>query len=126
MDGQDRPWQIGIAWNRDARLAGPLIAALRAEGTVCVGDNLPYALDLGLDFSVPEHAMARGLPHVQVEFRNDLIGDDDAARQWADRFVGALTGSRAGDGCRAQIYHLGPNDPVRGYDGGDGERHGTS
>ena len=32
MEGVERPWQVGILWNRDGRLANPLIARLRAQG----------------------------------------------------------------------------------------------
>ncbi|MDT8345621.1 MAG: N-formylglutamate amidohydrolase, partial [Thermohalobaculum sp.] len=38
-----RPWQVGVLWDRDARLAGPLIRRLEAEGDLCVGDNEPYS-----------------------------------------------------------------------------------
>src|SRR5690606_966892 len=40
MDGFQRPWEVGILWNEDRRLAGPLIEALRARG-VRTGDNEP-------------------------------------------------------------------------------------
>ena len=41
MQGVARPWQVGVLWDRDDRLAPPLIAALRAENLI-VGDNEPY------------------------------------------------------------------------------------
>jgi predicted N-formylglutamate amidohydrolase len=89
LAGQDRPWPVALSWRFDARLAPALIEALRAGG-VATGDNEPYGLDPGEDYTIPEHAMRRGLPHLQVEFRQDLVGDDTGARHWADRFAGAL------------------------------------
>jgi len=36
-----RPWEIGVLYADDARLAHPLIKAFEAKGW-CVGDNEPY------------------------------------------------------------------------------------
>lgn len=68
-----RPWQIGILWDRDARLARPLIAAFEAAGLV-TGDNQPYDGALEGD-TLWTHATARGLPNVLIEVRQDLIAD---------------------------------------------------
>ena len=38
-----RPWHAGILYHRDTRLAHALLAALRAEPGLEVGDNEPYA-----------------------------------------------------------------------------------
>jgi len=90
MAGQFRPWHIGICWDSDRRLAGPVLQALGRAPDVVVGDNQPYNLDLREDYSVPVHAMRRGLPHLQVEFRQDLIATPAGARHWADVLLGAL------------------------------------
>jgi p-hydroxybenzoate 3-monooxygenase len=37
--GIPRPWHCAVLWDRDPRLAQPLLAALRAEGDLVVGDN---------------------------------------------------------------------------------------
>ena len=39
-----RPWHAGVLFNRDARLAEPLLRLLRAEGDLVVGCNEPYAV----------------------------------------------------------------------------------
>ncbi|VVE44084.1 N-formylglutamate amidohydrolase [Pandoraea anhela] len=88
--GQHRPWDIGISWSVDERVARPVIECLQAREDLCVGDNQPYTLDIGIDFTTPEHAMRRGLAHLQVEFRQDLIADPEGAIHWADVFVDAL------------------------------------
>ena len=90
MSGQFRPWHIGICWDSDRRLAGPVLEALGRMPDIVVGDNQPYNLDLREDYSVPVHAMRRGLPHLQVEFRQDLVATPAGARRWADVLLTAL------------------------------------
>ncbi|KMO35271.1 N-formylglutamate amidohydrolase [Methylobacterium variabile] len=88
--GVARPWHVGILWDRDDRLAGPLIAALRADpARFTVGDNQPYGGGLPGD-TIDRHAMARGLPNALIEIRQDLIGDEAGAEDWAARFSALL------------------------------------
>jgi predicted N-formylglutamate amidohydrolase len=67
-----------------------VLAALRHPGDVVVGDNQPYDLDPRVDYSIPFHAIRRGLPHLQVEFRQDEIPDASTQHRWALRFAQAL------------------------------------
>ena len=90
MNGQFRPWHIGICWETDRRIAGPVLETLGCAPDVVVGDNQPYNLDLQEDYSVPVHAIRRGLPHLQVEFRQDLIATPAGARRWAEVLLAAL------------------------------------
>lgn len=85
-----RPWHIGVLWNRDDRLARPLIDALRGEGDLVVGINQPYGVSDELDYAVPVHAEARGLVHVEVEIRQDLIADEAGQAAWASRLARLL------------------------------------
>lgn len=87
-----RPWHIGVLWNRDARLARPLIAALRDRKELCVGDNEPYSGRGGLGYTMQRHADARGLPQVSLEIRQDLIDTHHGARDWAEILRGPLAG----------------------------------
>jgi predicted N-formylglutamate amidohydrolase len=89
-NGKARPWQISLSSHKDRMLADPILAALREPGDVVVGDNQPYNLDPTVDFSIPFHALRRGLPHVQVEFRQDQIADGNGQCAWAARFARAL------------------------------------
>jgi predicted N-formylglutamate amidohydrolase len=86
--GKLRPWQIGILWDSDPRLPVPLMARLREAGCV-VGDNEPYDGALMGD-TLHEHGTRRGLAHVLVEFRQDLVGSDAGAAQWAGVLADAL------------------------------------
>ena len=88
--GFRRPWHFGVLWNRDGRLAGPLIAELARDGEVCVGDNQPYSGRDGHGYTLPTHADARGLPHATIEVRQDLINSAAGIERWARRLGDAL------------------------------------
>jgi predicted N-formylglutamate amidohydrolase len=90
LAGQSRPWEIALSSHLDRSLTNPVLAALVRPGDVIVGDNQPYDLDPEVDYTIPFHALRRGLPHLQVEFRQDRITDPAAQRQWAQRFAQAL------------------------------------
>jgi predicted N-formylglutamate amidohydrolase len=90
LAGQPRPWEIALSSHLDRSLADPVLAALRRPGDVAVGDSQPYNLDPDVDYSIPFHALRRGLPHLQVEFRQDEIMEATAQREWALRFAQAL------------------------------------
>jgi predicted N-formylglutamate amidohydrolase len=84
-----RPWHVGVLWKRDARLPGPLLARLRAEPDLCVGENQPYAGQLEGD-TMSRHGMRRGLRHVLIEIRQDLIGTEAGWNLWAERLAPML------------------------------------
>jgi len=79
--GRKRPWEVGVLWDRDGRLARPLMKTLSAAG-FAVGDNEPYSGELEGD-CLYRHGTMNGLPHVLIEIRQDLIGSDEAARAFA-------------------------------------------
>jgi predicted N-formylglutamate amidohydrolase len=84
--GPPRPWEIGILHGRDARLALPLLARLRAETSLCVGENEPYGGHLDGD-SIDRHALRPGRPNVLIELRNDVIATEADQAGWATRLA---------------------------------------
>ena len=84
-----RPWHVGLLWDRDDRLLRPLLRLLRAEPGLCVGDNEPYSGQLYGDCMFT-HGTQRGVPHVLIEIRNDLIETADGQEEWADRLAPML------------------------------------
>ena len=80
-----RPWHVGILYQRDDRLAKLLLKQLRAEPGLCVGDNEPYRVSDSSDYSLIVHGERRKLPHIELEIRQDLIGDEPGQRAWAQR-----------------------------------------
>jgi len=81
--GRPRPWQMGVLYDRDTRLSAPLMARLKEAGFT-VGDNEPYSGALEGD-TLYQHGTLRGLPHVLIEIRQDLIAGEAAAQAFALR-----------------------------------------
>ena len=84
-----RPWHVGVLWGKDGRIALPLIARLRAEHDLVVGDNQPYHGELEGD-TMNRHGTRRGLRHALIELRQDLIGTPEDQRLWAARLAPIL------------------------------------
>ncbi len=90
MGGIARPWHAGVLYHRDTRLAHALRNALQAEGDLVVGDNQPYAVSDSSDYAVPVYGEGRGLLHVELEIRQDLIADEGGQLLWAQRLARLL------------------------------------
>jgi predicted N-formylglutamate amidohydrolase len=103
--GFARPWQIGVLWNRDSRIAEPLIKALAARGDVVVGDNQPYSGKDGQGYSVKHHAERHGYPAVALEIRQDLVDTHHGAAHWASIVAEAL-GPILADPKLRQVAHF--------------------
>jgi predicted N-formylglutamate amidohydrolase len=88
--GVPRPWQAALLYNRDRRLADRLIALLRQEPSLVVGDNEPYFVSDATDYTIPVHGERQGLPHALIEIRQDLIADESGQQQWAERLTRLL------------------------------------
>jgi predicted N-formylglutamate amidohydrolase len=93
--GEPRPWHAGVLWGEDGRIARPLLAALKAEPALVVGDNEPYVGVLEGD-TLDRHAARRGLPHVLLEVRQDQIATAADADGWAERLHRPLAPILAG------------------------------
>jgi predicted N-formylglutamate amidohydrolase len=81
-----RPWHVGVLWDMDHRAAWPLIERLSADKGLIVGDNEPYDGALRGD-TMFRHAIRPGFAHALVEIRQDLIGTEAGAREWAERLA---------------------------------------
>ena len=90
IGGAFRPWDIGILWKDDQRLARPLIEALEVDGAMLVGDNKPYSGSDPAGYTVDHHVAPLGLISIGVEFRQDRIEFQAGAEDWAGRFGDAL------------------------------------
>jgi predicted N-formylglutamate amidohydrolase len=85
--GIARPWHIGTLYEHDVRLPQLLLKTLREERELVVGDNEPYAVREGSDYTIPVHGQARGLLHTGIEIRQDLITGEAGQRAWAERLA---------------------------------------
>jgi predicted N-formylglutamate amidohydrolase len=86
MHGQVRPWHVGVLWDKDDRVARPLLDRLAADKDLVVGDNEPYDGALRGD-TMFKHAIVNGFAHALIEIRQDLIADRKDAVAWAERLV---------------------------------------
>jgi predicted N-formylglutamate amidohydrolase len=90
MKGFERPWHVGVLWNDDPRLPEPMLAALRRDPTLVVGDNEPYSARASYEYTLAAHARPRAIPHCSLEVRQDLIGTLGEARAWGRRLAPAI------------------------------------
>ncbi len=86
FQGHERPWHMGVLHDGGSAASRAMLALLRAEGDLVVGDNQPYAMD-GIDYTIPRHAIARGLPYLELEIRQDLIEDPAGQAAFAARLA---------------------------------------
>jgi predicted N-formylglutamate amidohydrolase len=85
-----RPWHVGILHSHlDGRLSQALLARLRDQTDICVGDNQPYDGHLPGD-AIDCHALQPGRHNTLIEVRNDLIATETEQRAWARRLAPAL------------------------------------
>lgn len=85
--GVARPWHVGVLYDKDATFARILLGLLHGEGKLIVGDNEPYFLTSDKDYAVPVHGEQRGIPHVEIEIRQDLIESESGQTEWAERMA---------------------------------------
>lgn len=87
--GVPRPWSVGVLWDKDPRLALPLLEGLRTIPGILVGDNAPYTGQLKGD-TLYRHGTRRGLAHALIEVRQDLILGPEGQAEWATRLAEVL------------------------------------
>jgi predicted N-formylglutamate amidohydrolase len=93
--GLRREMHAAVLYNRDRRFAGLVLDRLRSESGLVVGENEPYFVSDETDYSIPHHGEARGLPHVEIEIRQDLLLDAAGQATWARRITDVLRGAES-------------------------------
>ncbi|MGH6824726.1 N-formylglutamate amidohydrolase [Methyloceanibacter sp.] len=88
--GKARPWQVGILFDDDRRLADLLISGFETDPALTVGINQPYSPADGVYYTLGRHAQPQHLPSAMIEIRNDEIGDEAGQRDWAYRLASIL------------------------------------
>jgi predicted N-formylglutamate amidohydrolase len=82
--GWQRPWHVGILWDRDEEVARAMIRGFLSQGDLVVGDNEPYHGALEGD-TLNTHGTRAGLPHALIEIRQDLIAGKSGVDEWVER-----------------------------------------
>jgi predicted N-formylglutamate amidohydrolase len=68
--GVARPWHAGIITTPDRRFADAVLAGLRRDAALVVGDNQPYSAKDNVDYTIRRHGFERGLANVMIEVGN--------------------------------------------------------
>lgn len=90
-----------VLYNRDRRFAGLVLDMLRREPGLTFADNQPYFVSDETDYTIPTHGERRGLPHVEIEIRQDLVREEAGQREWAGRVARALQAAEEAFGVSA-------------------------
>lgn len=90
MQRRHRPWAVGVLWDRDERIALPLLQALRAQNVGAVGENEPYSGRHPGGYTLRRHAAPAAIAHVCLEMRQDELLTPAARQRWAQRLAAAL------------------------------------
>ncbi len=88
--GERRPMHAAVLYNRDRRFAGAVLRMLQRERDLIIADNEPYFVSDETDYTIPHHAEARSLLHVEIEIRQDLVQDEVGQAEWAARIARVL------------------------------------
>jgi predicted N-formylglutamate amidohydrolase len=114
--GVPRKWAAAVLWDRDPRLAVPLIEELRRRTNFEIGDNEPYTGRLRND-GIYRHATLRGLPNALIEVRQDLIREAEGQAQWAailSDCLAAISKNPAHAEALARVEYYGSHTDIEG------------
>jgi predicted N-formylglutamate amidohydrolase len=87
--GGQRPWHAGVLFSHSRDWGLALVERLGRDGLTAAA-NEPYVIARDEDYTIPIHGEDRGLPALLIEIRQDLIGDDRGAEEWAERLAAAV------------------------------------
>ena len=90
LAGAERPWHVSLMNGDDRRLHDALLEGLSQRADLHVGDNEPYQVE-PVDYTMPVHGSERGIPCSMIEVRQDLIGDAEGQRRWAQLLAEEIT-----------------------------------
>ncbi|MFZ5672739.1 MAG: N-formylglutamate amidohydrolase [Pseudomonadota bacterium] len=88
--GIRRHLDLGVLHDRDTRLADLVLGLAGRMKDIVVRRNEPYGPQDGVCHTLNLHGAARGLHHVMLEIRNDLISHEGGQAQWAERLAQVL------------------------------------
>jgi predicted N-formylglutamate amidohydrolase len=102
--GESRDGRLGILHDSDSAFADAMLDAAAAEDADLARRNYPYSAADGVTHTLQRHAIARGIPNVMLEIRNDLIADAGGQADWAE-IIARLILRAAADGREGERLH---------------------
>jgi predicted N-formylglutamate amidohydrolase len=115
-----RKWHAGVLWDKDPRLALPLLKELQARTGLEIGDNEPYSGRLRGN-CIYQHGTLRGIPNALIELRQDLIQDEPGQSAWGALLTECLASIFANPGytpALSRVDYFGSYTDIH-----QGERH---
>src|SRR4029453_4736921 len=88
--GKRRHLDLGVLHDRDTRLADLVLGLCGRLKDIVVKRNEPYGPGGGVCHTLNLHGGPRGLNHVMLEIRNDLISHEAGQSQWVARLAAIL------------------------------------
>lgn len=90
--GRPREVEIGLVCDQDDTMAKSLLKLID-QGEYAIDINHPYGPEDGVTHTLKRHGISRGIDHVMIEVRNDLLEDEnhfDAISQLLSRGLKTL------------------------------------
>ena len=84
LSGVKRPWSVGVCYDADQTWAEQWLAALRSRQHEEIGDNEPYSIEQGIDYTIPVHCGVRQMSGIMLELRQDKLRSQAAVERWSE------------------------------------------
>ena len=81
--GKERLFDLGFLWDKDDRMTKIFLRYFKENENLKIVDNKPYSGRLRND-TLYKHATSRGLPHLLIEIKQDLISDQNKVLNMAN------------------------------------------
>lgn len=78
-----RNCHLAVLWDHDEESARQFLAAARQKTDYSVADNEPYSAK-AFNYTINRHIAPRGIHHLTLEVRQDLIDETESAHRMAD------------------------------------------
>ncbi len=91
LAGEHRPWSIGVCYDESQEWARKMLLKLRTRvlsETDQVGDNQPYSIEPGIDYSIPILSKRFHISALMLELRQDKIADELMIQRWCNIIAG--------------------------------------
>ena len=85
-----RPWHCGVLYESSVSLGKRCIEFLQKEDALIVGDNQPYKIEKGGDYTIPNHGDNRDIPAILIEIRQDLLQERTGQEKWAGIIISMI------------------------------------
>ena len=89
-EDKNRPWECGVLYGESSALGKKCIEFLNKNKSLKVGDNQPYKIEKGGDYTIPFHGDKRKIHAILIEIRQDLITTVKGQKKWAELMISMI------------------------------------